>query len=50
MAGLYDEAIGVLEKAVKIDDKELIGHLAERIARLLAEGEAPAGFARKASS
>ena len=45
-----EDYLGMLEKAVKVRDTELIGYLVEKIARLLCEEAATAAAPRKAAS
>ena len=45
-----EDYLGMLEKAVKVEDTELIGYLAEKVARLLREVAPSAGNAHKATS
>jgi transcriptional regulator with XRE-family HTH domain len=44
-----EDYLGMLEKAVKVDDTELIGYIADKIARLLRQAAIPVGNARKAT-
>jgi len=44
-----EDYLGMLEKAVKVDDTELIGYLADKVARLLRQAALPVGNARKAT-
>ena len=45
-----EDYLGMLEKAVRVDDTELIGYLADKVARLLRQEALPIQAARKATS
>jgi hypothetical protein len=44
-----EDYLGMLEKAVKVDDTELIGYLADKVALLLRQAAVPVRGARKAT-